>query len=204
MASTSEVYGEPLVHPQTEDYRGNVSTTGPRACYDEAKRFAEAAVSTYVRSAGLDAVIARIFNTYGPRMRVDDGRVVSNFVVRALSGRPLVVHGDGRQTRSFCYVTDQVRGLLALVDSNHHGVFNVGNPEELTVGELARLVLDLTGSSSAIEHLPLPQDDPIRRRPDISKIGEAVGWVPHVGLADGVPLVIEHFRRLATEECLPA
>ncbi len=196
LASTSEVYGEPLVHPQTEDYRGNVSTVGPRACYDESKRFAEAAVTTYARSYGLDGAIARIFNTYGPRMRIDDGRVVPNFVVQALRGEPLTVQGDGAQTRSFCYVDDQVRGLLALLDSVVLGPINIGNPYELSVLELAKLVIELTDSCSAIEYLPLPVDDPTQRRPDISTARDLLGWEPRVELRDGLVEVIEYFRGL--------
>ena len=194
LASTSEVYGEPLVHPQPESYLGNVNTVGPRACYDESKRFAEAVVSTYRRSFGVDAAIARIFNTYGPRMRVDDGRVVSNFVVQALRGEPLTVHGDGGQTRSFCYVGDQVRGLLALLDSDQPGPFNIGNPDEFSVLELAKTVLEMTGSTSAVEYRPMPIDDPTQRQPDISAARSVLGWEPTVPLRDGLPRVIEYFR----------
>jgi dTDP-glucose 4,6-dehydratase len=194
LASTSEVYGEPLVHPQPESYLGNVNPVGPRACYDEAKRFAEATVSTYHRSYGLDGAIARIFNTYGPRMRVDDGRVVSNFVVQALRGQPLTVHGDGSQTRAFCYVDDQVRGLLALLDSNERGPINIGNPETFTVLELAKSVLELTGSESSIEHLPLPVDDPTQREPDIAAARALLGWEPTIDLREGLGRVIAHFR----------
>jgi dTDP-glucose 4,6-dehydratase len=196
LASTSEVYGEPLVHPQPETYLGNVNPVGPRACYDEAKRFAEATVSTYRRSCGLDTGIVRIFNTYGPRMRVDDGRVVSNFVVQALRGEPLTVQGDGSQTRAFCYVDDQVRGLLALLDSDEPGPVNIGNPTTFTVLELAKTVLELTGSTSAIEYLPLPEDDPTQRQPDITVARERLGWQPTVSLRDGLAKVIEHFGPL--------
>ncbi len=195
LASTSQVYGDPQVHPQPESYTGNVSTTGPRSCYDEAKRFAEATVAAYVRSQGLDAGIARIFNTYGPRMRPDDGRSVVNFVVRALADEPLIVHGDGMQTRSFCFVDDTVRGLLALLDSGRFGPFNLGNPEEITVLELAKCVLELTGSSSSVEHQPLPQDDPCQRRPDISAAVEQLGWGPRVPIREGLVPVIEYFRQ---------
>ena len=194
LASTSEVYGEPLVHPQPESYLGNVNTVGPRACYDESKRFAEAVVSTYRRSFGVDAAIARIFNTYGPRMRVDDGRVVSNFVVQALRSEPLTVHGDGGQTRSFCYVGDQVRGLLALLDSDQPGPVNIGNPDEFSVLELAKTVLEMTGSTSAVEYRPMPIDDPTQRQPDISAARSLLGWEPTVPLRDGLPRVIEYFR----------
>lgn len=195
LASTSEVYGEPLVHPQPESYWGNVNPVGPRACYDESKRFAEAAVTTYARSFGLDAAIVRIFNTYGPRMRLDDGRVVSNFVVQALRGEPLTVHGDGTQTRSFCYVDDQVRGLLALMDSGEPGPFNIGNPEEFMIIELAKTVIELTGSSSPIEHHPMPEDDPTQRRPDITAARALLGWSPTTPLRHGLPRVIEDIRR---------
>ena len=197
LSSTSEVYGEPEQHPQTERYRGNVSTTGPRACYDEGKRFSEAVVSTYARSAGLDAGIARIFNTYGPRMRATDGRVVSTFVVQALRGEPLTVQGDGDQTRSFCYVEDQVRGLVALMGSGVAGPVNIGNDTEHTVMELARLVIELTGSTSTIEHRPLPQDDPTQRRPDLTLAREQLAWSPTTPLREGLARVVDHFR--ATE-----
>jgi nucleoside-diphosphate-sugar epimerase len=196
LSSTSEVYGEPLVHPQPEDYWGNVNPVGPRACYDESKRFAEAVVSTYARSFGVDTAIARIFNTYGPRMRIDDGRVVSNFVVQALRGDPLTIHGDGSQTRSFCYVTDQVDGLLALLDSGLAGPVNIGNPDEFTVLELAKTVLELTGSTSGIDYRPLPQDDPTQRRPDIGLARRELGWGPKISLRDGLPNVVEYFAPL--------
>lgn len=197
-ASTSEVYGEPLEHPQTETYRGNVSTTGPRACYDESKRFAEAVVTTTTRSSGLDGAIARIFNTYGPGMRLDDGRVIPAFVMQALRGEPLTVNGDGSQTRSFCFVDDQVRGLIALLDSVHAGPFNLGNPVELRVIDVARLVIELTGSSSSVRHLPMPLDDPSRRRPDIQAARLALSWEPVVDLRAGLAAVIEDFSsRLA-------
>lgn len=194
LASTSEVYGEPLEHPQSESYCGNVTTVGPRACYDESKRFAEAAASTYARSFGVDTCIARIFNTYGPRMRHDDGRVVSNFVVQALRGEPLTLHGDGSQSRSFCYVEDQVRGLLALLDSQEPGPMNIGNSDELTVEELARIVLELTGSTSEVVHRPLPQDDPTRRRPDLSLATQKLGWAPTTPLEEGLRRTIDHFK----------
>lgn len=193
VASTSEVYGEPRVHPQPESYTGNVNTVGPRACYDESKRFMEAAVSTWSRSYGLDAGIARIFNTYGPRMRIDDGRVVSNFVVQALRGDPLTVQGDGLQTRSFCYVDDQVDGLIALLDSTEQGPLNIGNPSEFTVLHLAKTVIELTGSPSSLEYRPLPADDPTQRQPDISAARDRLGWEPRVPLLEGLPRVIEYF-----------
>lgn len=194
LASTSEVYGEPLVHPQPEGYLGNVSTTGPRACYDESKRFAEAAVSTYARSFDVDTAIVRIFNTYGPRMRINDGRVVSNFVVQALLGHPLTVQGDGSQTRSFCFVEDQAQGLAAMLDSDESGPINIGNPCEMTVLELAERVLALSGSASTIEFRPLPQDDPTQRRPHIDLARERLGWVPTTDLDDGLRRTIDYFR----------
>jgi dTDP-glucose 4,6-dehydratase len=195
LASTSEVYGEPLVHPQPEEYWGNVNPVGPRSCYDEAKRFAEAVVSTHARSFGLDSAIVRIFNTYGPRMRIDDGRVVSNFVVQALRGEPLTIQGDGSQTRSFCYVTDLARGLMALMDSGQPGPVNIGNPNEFTVLELAKVILELTGSDSSIDYLPLPQDDPVKRRPDITRARTDLGWEPRVELREGIGNVIDFFRQ---------
>ena len=192
LASTSEVYGEPEVHPQPESYRGNVSTTGPRACYDEGKRFAEAVVSAFVRTDGLDAGIARIFNTYGPRMRVHDGRVVSNFVVQALRNEPLTVQGTGEQTRSFCFVDDQVEGLDALMESGEPGPCNIGNDEEYSVLDLARIIIEMTGSSSTIEHLPLPEDDPTQRRPDISTARDLLGWQPVPPLREGLERVLAY------------
>jgi len=194
LASTSEVYGEPAVHPQPESYRGSVSTTGPRACYDESKRFAEAATTTFARSFGVDACIARIFNTYGPRIRPDDGRVVSNFVVQALDGQPITIYGDGRQTRSFCYVEDEAAGLVALLDSGVPGPMNLGNPDESTVEELALHVIELTGSDSTLVRRPLPQDDPTQRRPDITLATEVLGWSPRVPLREGLRRTIEHLR----------
>ncbi len=194
LASTSEVYGEPQVHPQPESYLGNVNPVGPRACYDESKRFAEAVVSTYRRSFGLDGAIVRIFNTYGPRMRVDDGRVVSTFVVQALRGEPLTVQGDGAQTRSFCFVDDQVRGLLAMLDSDEPGPVNIGNPVEFSVLELAKIVLEMTGSASPIDYRPMPVDDPTQRQPDISLARRSLGWEPRVSLREGLPRVIDYFR----------
>jgi dTDP-glucose 4,6-dehydratase len=195
LASTSEVYGDPQVHPQTEDYWGHVNPVGPRGVYDEAKRFAEAMTMAYQRSHGVDTRIVRIFNTYGPRMRPHDGRVVSNFLVQALAGKPLTVYGDGTQTRSFCYVDDEVRGLLALLDSDQTGPVNIGNPNEFTVLELARLVIEVTGSSSEIVHDPLPVDDPTQRRPDISLARDALGWEPRVPLEEGLRRTAEWFGR---------
>jgi dTDP-glucose 4,6-dehydratase len=188
LASTSEVYGDPDVHPQPESYRGNVNPVGPRSVYDEAKRFAEALTMAHHRTLGTDVAIVRIFNTYGPRLRPDDGRVVSNFLLQAMEGEPLTVYGDGSQTRSLCYVDDEVRGLIALFDSDLTGPVNLGNPDEYTVLQLARTVVDLLGSSSPIIHLPLPVDDPTRRRPDISLARSALGWEPTTHLRDGLAL----------------
>jgi dTDP-glucose 4,6-dehydratase len=195
LASTSEVYGDPQVHPQTEDYWGHVNPVGPRGVYDEAKRFSEAMTMAYHRSHGVDVRIVRIFNTYGPRMRPHDGRVVSNFIVQALAGKPLTVYGDGSQTRSFCFVEDEVRGLVALLDSDHVGPVNIGNPNEFTVLELAQKVIDLTGSSSEIVFEPLPVDDPTQRRPDISLAKKVLGWEPRVPLEEGLRRTAEWFAR---------
>jgi dTDP-glucose 4,6-dehydratase len=195
LASTSEVYGDPLVHPQTEDYWGNVNPIGPRGVYDEAKRFAEAMATAYQRFHDLDVRIVRIFNTYGPRMRRDDGRAVSNFLTQALEGKPLTIYGDGSQTRSFCYVDDLVRGILALLDSDHIGPVNIGNPDEYTLLELAQAVLEVTGSSSTLVHEPLPVDDPKVRRPDISLARRVLGWEPEVPLIEGLTRTTEWFRR---------
>jgi len=193
LASTSEVYGEPLVHPQREDYWGNVNPVGPRSVYDEAKRFSEALTAAYRRTLGTNTGIVRIFNTYGPRLRPGDGRVVSNFVRQALAGEPLTIYGDGNQTRSLCYVDDLVGGLLGMMRSPTPGPINLGNPSELKVSELASLVLEQTGSSSPISYLPLPEDDPTRRRPDISKAREVLGWVPSIGLDEGLRRTVEWF-----------
>jgi len=188
-ASTSEVYGDPVEHPQAESYWGNVNPTGPRACYDEGKRAAEALCFDHLRLGRTDARVARIFNTYGPRMHPDDGRIVSNFIVQALRGEPLTIYGGGEQTRSFCYVSDLVRGLRALADAdaNPGGPINLGNPGEFTIRELAAKVRELTGIDAPVRHLPLPQDDPQRRRPDISRAKAALGWEPVVSLAEGLP-----------------
>jgi nucleoside-diphosphate-sugar epimerase len=195
LAGTSEVYGDPKVHPQTEDYWGNVNPIGPRSCYDESKRFAEALTMSFVREYGIDARIVRIFNTYGPRMRKDDGRVMPNFINQALRGEPITVHGDGSQTRSFCYVTDLVRGLEAVMFSKGLSgeVFNLGNPDECTIAELAESIKKLLGSESEVVFRDLPADDPARRRPDISKIGKSVGWIPSVSLDDGLRKTAEYF-----------
>jgi dTDP-glucose 4,6-dehydratase len=196
LASTSEVYGDPQVHPQTEEYWGHVNPVGPRGVYDEAKRFAEAMTMAYHTHHGLDVRIVRIFNTYGTRMRPRDGRVVSNFIMQALQGVPITIYGDGSQSRSFCYVDDEVRGFLALLDADQTGPINIGNPGEFTMVELAELVLELTGSSSEIVHEPLPEDDPTQRKPDITKARELLGWEPEVDLREGLQRTIEHFARL--------
>jgi dTDP-glucose 4,6-dehydratase len=195
LASTSEVYGDPLVHPQTEDYWGNVNPVGPRGVYDEAKRFAEAMAMAYHRAHGIDVKIVRIFNTYGTHMRERDGRVVSNFLAQAAEGKPLTVFGDGTQTRSYCYVDDEVRGILALLDSDWTGPMNIGNPDEFTVLELAQLVLELTKASSEIIFEPLPLDDPSRRRPDINLATRVLGWRPEVDLREGLARTYDWFRR---------
>jgi dTDP-glucose 4,6-dehydratase len=194
LASTSEVYGDPQVHPQSESYWGHVNPVGPRGVYDEAKRFAEAMVMAYHRYHGLQTRIVRIFNTYGPRMRPQDGRVVSNFVVQALRGEPLSVYGAGEQTRSFCYVSDEVEGIYRLFLSDYTMPVNIGNPHEFTVMQLAQEVLRLTGSASPIEHQPLPQDDPKVRRPDISLARRELGWEPVVELEEGLRRTIPYFR----------
>jgi len=196
MASTSEVYGDPEVHPQVESYRGNVDPTGPRSVYDEAKRFAEALTMATHRARGVPVRIARIFNTYGPRLSPGDGRVVSNFVVQALAGQPLTVYGDGSQTRSLCYVDDLVSGLLALLDSDETGPVNIGNPDERTVLDLAHEVIAATGSSSVIEHRPLPTDDPTRRCPDIGLARRVLGWEPQVDLDVGLARTVAYLAGL--------
>ena len=200
MASTSEVYGEPEVHPQDESYRGNVDPTGPRSVYDEAKRFAEAITMAMHRSYGLNVGIARIFNTYGPRLSPGDGRVVSNFVVQALRGEPLTVYGDGTQTRSFCFVDDQIAGLLALLGSSLTGPVNIGNPDERSMVELARVVLEVTGSHSDIVFRPLPADDPTRRCPDITLARDTLGWSPRVELREGLERTIAYFAETTRSE----
>jgi dTDP-glucose 4,6-dehydratase len=194
LASTSEVYGDPAMHPQREEYWGNVNPVGPRAVYDEAKRYAEAVTMAYHRYHGLDTRIVRIFNTYGPRMRPNDGRVVSNFIVQALRGEPLTVYGDGSQTRSFCYVDDEVEGIYRLFMHGDNQPTNIGNPDEYTVRQLAEIVLELTGSASVIEARPLPEDDPKVRRPDIGKARAQLGWEPRVPVREGVARTIEYFR----------
>jgi dTDP-glucose 4,6-dehydratase len=196
LASTSEVYGDPQVHPQPETYWGHVNPIGPRGVYDEAKRFAEAMTMAYHRHHGLDVRIVRIFNTYGPAMRVDDGRAVSNFIVQALRGEPITIYGDGTQTRSFCYVDDEVRGFLALLDSDLVGPTNIGNPHEYTILELAKAVIEITGSTSELVHEPLPVDDPTQRKPDITRAIEKLGWQPEIDLAAGIGRTAGYFRRV--------
>ncbi len=194
MASTSEVYGDPLVHPQPETYWGNVNPIGPRGVYDEAKRFSEAMTMAYHRHHGLDTRILRIFNTYGPRMRPGDGRVVSNFIVQALRGDPITIYGDGSQTRSFCFVKDEVEGIYRLFNSDRVEPVNIGNPHEFTIRELADVILEETGSDSRIESLPLPEDDPKVRKPDITVARDVLGWEPQVGLREGIRLTLPYFR----------
>jgi dTDP-glucose 4,6-dehydratase len=196
LASTSEVYGDPQVHPQPETYWGNVNPIGPRGVYDEAKRFAEAMTMAYHRHHGLDVRIVRIFNTYGPRMRPDDGRAMSNFIVAALRGEPITIYGDGSQTRSFTYVDDEVRGFLALLDSDVTTPTNIGNPDEYTIRQLAEMVLEVTGSSSELTTHPLPVDDPMQRKPDITKARELLGWEPTLHVRDGIARTAEHFQKL--------
>jgi dTDP-glucose 4,6-dehydratase len=195
LASTSEVYGDPQIHPQTESYWGNVNPIGPRGVYDEAKRFAEAMTMAYHRSHGVATRIVRIFNTYGPRMRLNDGRVVPNFVAQALRGEPLTVYGEGKQTRSFCYVSDLVDGIYRLLLSEEVEPVNIGNPAELTIVEFAQVINELTGNRAGIRYEPLPVDDPKQRRPDISKARRLLGWEPKVDLAQGMAETISFFKR---------
>lgn len=193
-ASTSEVYGDPLVHPQTESYRGNVSTTGPRACYDEGKRVAETLFFDYFRRYDVDIKVIRIFNTYGPRMMEKDGRVVSNFIVQALRGRAITIYGDGSQTRSFCFVSDMVEAMIRMMNAkDFHGPVNLGNPQELTIRELAEMIVDKTSSRSKIIFEPLPEDDPVRRKPDITLAQQKLGWNPTVDIDYGLDRTIEYF-----------
>ena len=196
-ASTSEVYGDPEIHPQTEDYWGRVNPIGARSCYDEGKRCAETLFFDYHRQHNLRIKVARIFNTYGPNMHPQDGRVVSNFIVQALEGSPITIYGEGSQTRSFCYVDDLVSGLIALMNSGNDltGPINLGNPEEFTIKELAERVLELTSSHSVLNFLPLPEDDPRQRKPDITLASKLLGWAPSTNLKDGLPVTIEYFRR---------
>lgn len=193
-ASTSECYGDPEVHPQVETYWGNVNPVGPRSVYDEAKRFSEAAVMAYHRYYGVDTHLVRIFNTYGPRLQPNDGRVISNFMVQAVQGQPLTIYGDGSQTRSFCYVSDLIEGILLLSRSNEHLPVNIGNPDEWTILECAREVLSVTKSNSEILFLPLPQDDPTRRRPDIGRAKALLRWEPQIKLREGLERSLEYFK----------
>lgn len=196
LASSSEVYGDPLIHPQEESYWGNVNPIGPRGVYDEAKRFAEAMVMAYHRAHGVDTGIVRIFNTYGPRMRANDGRVVPTFIVQALAGEPMTVFGDGSQTRSFCFVTDLVRGIYKLLMSDEVNPVNIGNPTEMTIGKFAESVLELTESESSIVYKDLPQDDPKVRQPNIGRAKQVLGWEPEVPLAEGLARTVDYFKKV--------
>jgi dTDP-glucose 4,6-dehydratase len=200
VSSTSECYGDPLEHPQKETYWGHVNPVGPRSVYDEAKRFTEAATVAYYRYHDVDVRIARIFNTYGPRMQIRDGRVVPNFMRQALTGQDLTVYGDGNQTRSFCYVSDEIEGFLRLAKSDEHMPVNIGNPNEFTILECAQVVLKITGSKSRIRHEPLPQDDPRQRRPDITKARKLLGWEPKIDLETGLQLSLDYFKNAVAEE----
>ncbi len=201
LTSTSEVYGDPLVHPQNEDYWGNVNPIGPRACYDEGKRAAETLFFDYQRQHDLKIKVVRLFNTYGPRMHPHDGRVVSNFIMSALNGEPLTVYGKGEQTRSFCYVSDIIEGLILMMHSDDSviGPINLGNPGEFTIGELAELVIAETGKNPGIDYLPLPVDDPTRRQPDITRAKEILGWEPTIPLIEGLATTVAHFQELYSE-----
>jgi dTDP-glucose 4,6-dehydratase len=194
LASTSEVYGDPIVHPQPEHYWGNVNPIGPRSVYDEAKRYAEAVTMAYARAFGTNVGIVRIFNTYGPRMRPHDGRVITTFIAQALNGDPLTIYGDGSQTRSYCYVDDLVRGLVSMIDSTETGPINLGTQFEISVLDLARFVLKITGSNSVLEYYPLPADDPSRRRPVLSRAEERLGWRPQISMEEGLRRMVEWFR----------
>jgi len=199
MASTSETYGDPEVTPQPESYWGRVNPIGPRGVYDEAKRFSEALTMAYHRKHGLDTRIVRIFNTYGPRMRLNDGRALPNFLYQALTGQPLTVYGDGRQTRSFCYVSDLIEGIYRLLESNEHEPVNIGNPQEITIKEFADRILALTGSKAPLDFRPLPQDDPKQRCPDIAKARRILKWEPRVNLDEGLRLTLEYFKKRIAE-----
>tara|TARA_R110000737_G_scaffold172344_1_gene197825 strand:+ start:309 stop:1286 length:978 start_codon:yes stop_codon:yes gene_type:complete len=200
VASTSEVYGDPLVHPQNEEYYGNVSPIGPRGVYDEAKRFMESITMAYHRHHGLDTRIVRIFNTYGPRMRLNDGRVVPAFMGQALRGEDLTVFGDGSQSRSFCYIDDQIEGIYRLLFSNYTNPVNIGNPHETTIKEFAEEIIALTGTEQKVIYLPLPQDDPMQRQPDITKAREILGWQPKVSRSEGLKIVYDYFKSLSSED----
>ncbi|ETN94086.1 UDP-glucuronic acid decarboxylase family protein [Zhouia amylolytica] len=200
IASTSEVYGDPLVHPQSEDYYGNVSTIGPRGVYDEAKRFMESITMAYHRFHGLDTRIVRIFNTYGPRMRLNDGRVIPAFIGQALRGENLTIFGDGMQTRSFCYVDDQIEGIYRLLMSDYHLPVNIGNPDEITIKDFAEEIIKLTNTDQKVVYKPLPQDDPLQRQPDISKAKEILDWEPQVSRQEGMRVTYQYFKSLPSEE----
>jgi dTDP-glucose 4,6-dehydratase len=200
IASTSEVYGDPQVHPQTEEYYGNVNTIGPRGVYDEAKRFQESITMAYHRFHGLETRIVRIFNTYGPRMRLNDGRVIPAFMGQALRGEDLTVFGDGSQTRSFCYVDDEIEGIFRLLLSDYSEPVNIGNPNEITIKEFAEEIIKLTGTDQKIVYKPLPKDDPMQRQPDISKARELLGWEPKTGRSEGMRKTFEYFKTLSKEE----
>lgn len=200
LASTSECYGDPEVSPQPESYWGHVNSIGPRSVYDEAKRFSEAATMAYHRKHGVDTRIVRIFNTYGPRMRLNDGRALPNFLFQALSGEPITVYGDGKQTRSFCYVSDLIEGILRLLDSSEHFPVNIGNPHEITILEFAERIRTMTGNRAEIVHRPLPQDDPKRRQPDITKAKRLLKWEPKVPLEDGLRLTLDYFQKKFAEK----
>jgi len=200
IASTSEVYGDPLVHPQNEDYYGNVNTIGPRGVYDEAKRFQESITMAYHRFHGLDTRIVRIFNTYGPRMRLNDGRVIPAFMGQALRGEDLTVFGDGKQTRSFCFVDDQVEGIYRLLMSNYHEPVNIGNPDEITILEFAEEIIKLTGTRQKIVFKELPQDDPLQRQPDTTRAKKLLGWTPKVGREEGMKITFDYFKSLSKED----
>jgi dTDP-glucose 4,6-dehydratase len=194
LASTSEIYGDPTVNPQPETYWGNVNPIGPRGAYDESKRCGEAFAMAYHRAHGVDTRIVRIFNTYGPRMRIDDGRVIPNFLSQAIRGQPLTVYGDGSQTRSLCYVDDLVSGILSVIEKGDNLPYNIGNPKSLTMRELAQFVIKFTNSSSSIEYRPLPEDDPKQRQPDITRVQERTGWAPRVELEEGLARTVDYFR----------
>jgi dTDP-glucose 4,6-dehydratase len=200
IASTSEVYGDPLVHPQTEEYYGNVNTIGPRGVYDEAKRFQESITMAYHTFHGLETRIVRIFNTYGPRMRLNDGRVIPAFIGQALRGEDLTIFGEGNQTRSFCYVDDQVEGIYRLLHSDYHLPVNIGNPDEITIKDFAQEIIKLTGTHQKIVYQPLPVNDPMQRQPDITKAKELLGWEPKVGRAEGMQLTYDYFKTLSAED----
>ena len=193
--STSEIYGDPLEHPQKETYWGNVNSIGPRSCYDEGKRCAETILSDFKKSQNLDACLIRIFNTYGPNMKIGDGRVVSNFIVSALSDKDLIINGNGRQTRSFCYIEDTVDGLLKILDNDNFGPFNIGNPNEISIQDLAQKIITLTNSKSKVSFASLPQDDPLKRRPDISKAKNILNWKPSIDLEEGLNRTINFFKK---------